>query len=328
MAINPWGDSFTDPPQTIPGPSNPWAACAGADGGTSTKKPDIVIDLPTIEIEVDELKFGTGLALVVLGGTAMLAAAGIFMFAVGVGIGVGGVGGIIAVGVLITIGAFLQGLGLGLSISGGSIMGTAIDPPSIKHNERVVPPSRRKVSVSSEAPRELVDLLHNIYEAEYLTVGEIDLVDRARTAAKKMDAEWYETHLRDLFTVQDRRNHFLREASKNLNKFLKNYGDKLPKIKIDPKVPLRDAINPITEMRSELEKLGIASGEINALLFQIRVPSPVMSSVERSVAALVKESNGDAVALLQRLSKELGEIETIDWDAFGGKLKPEIPKRK
>jgi len=308
------GDLGLPPLETVPGPSNPWLACGGAGGAEGNKPagpvPDFAVDPPP---PVNWVRYLFGLSMQLLGLgllTVALALAG--MVAVGMIVGTGGF--LAVIGGIAAVGAFLFWAGSSTAIG-------AIDPPALDHRSPVALPRPRRVHVSPDAPAELRAFIAEIAEVERLASAEIDLIDRARAAARAKDDTWYETHIRTLYAAQGRKQQLLRRAGGSLKAFVAGNGDLLKQAKVADPAPLRDALNPITNLREELDAFGVTFREVDALLAVARTPSPLQRFLEERLRLRVRKAKGSPAVLLAQIADELATIEAVDWDAFGGKPK-------
>ncbi|MGE0725990.1 MAG: hypothetical protein AB7O45_16565, partial [Alphaproteobacteria bacterium] len=59
--------------------------------------------------------------------------------------------------------------------------------------------------------------------------------------------------------------------------------------------------------------------DVDALIVASRIPSPMLRFVETQIADRVRKARGNPAALLKSIAAELEKIETVNWDAFGGK---------
>ncbi len=300
--------------ETVPGPSNPWLSCSGSSGGASGSggaKPlgasfGNILD-PKVPINERLVTIGLGLEVA---GLAMLLTAMAMMLAVLYG---GAAAGWFTIAIAITVAGFITAL------IGGVTTISGIDPPAFDFRKALAMPKARTVSVTHDAPKELQDLIWNLMRVERLVSLETDLIDRARAAAQAGDAKWYEHHLRALYAAQGEKQYRLRQAGRSISGFVAANADMLARIRVEDPRPLRDALNPITNLREQLDELGITFSDVNAMLAKLRMPSPLLAALERAVASRVAEAGGTCAGLLKEIAAELEAIETVDWDAFGGK---------
>ncbi len=304
------GGPVQNPPSIIPGPSNPWASCSGGGGGGGgggglPDSPEqggmTVVDVPLYH-QGQRLLFVAGVFLII----AMFLLAFVLL-----SVELAAAAALGAAAALILLGVLASGLGSASIIS-------AIDPLVIDYKKRVLPCTLRQVSLSEDAPKPLISMLHNFCELEQLSTGEIDILDRARAAAGANDSEYYDSHLRDLFDVQSRKKYFAKQAADDMRTFLKESSGFLSKIdnKVEFKGPLRDAVNPITELRHDLIDMGVTASEINSYLYFARVPSEQLSIVEKNIKTTLKKTNGDITQTLLQLADDLESIEWLSKDAF------------
>jgi hypothetical protein len=301
------------PAETMPGPSNPWATCAGAEG-SEPAKPDV--PLPDFAVEEGSLRinwsqFGVGVSgLIMALGFALIGLA--LALAIAAGLVTGGAAwvlGAIVVGILV-------GAGILAVIGSGSII-SSIDPPTPHYAARVVPPPLRKLALHPDMPRELRDLLLHLAEIERLGHAELHITDRARAAAAAKDEKWYDLHMRDLWAVQHLKTHHFAQAGRILAEFAKGHADRLSVATVEVPTSLRDALNPLAGLRKELTEGGLTDSEIEGILFHTRVPSPLQSFLQEQAVLAVKEAKGDPGALLMAAAERMTALDAVEWEAFG-----------
>lgn len=311
----PEGGLGLPPLETVPGPSNPWAICGGAGGAGGNKPVGPVPDFGDDRPAMNWLWFGLGLSIMSVGLGLVLLAVALGVAIVGGGIAAGSAAGAVAIAIVIGL-AF----GGGLLFAGGAATSlSAADPPVFDHRRPAALPRPRRIHLSPDAPAELRAFLTDLGEIERLASVEIDTIDRARAAAKAKDDTWYEAHIRALYATQGRKQQLLRRAGASLNAFVAGNADLLKQARVADPTPLRDAINPITSLREELDEIGFTFREVDALLATTRFPSPLLRFLEEQLRLRVRKAKGDPVALVSRIADELATIEAVDWDAFGGK---------
>ena len=308
------GDTFGLPPlETVPGPSNPWAMCGGSGGEASNKPTVPVPDFGAPSMRIDWPMIGLGAILMAIGFAMVLVAIALVVLVI--------LGAIAATGGLVVGIIGLGATGLVLIGGGAATAIIGIDPPTLDFRKPVALPRPRQVYLSPDAPADLRAFLADLTEVERLCSAEIDIVDRARAAARAKDDSWYETHIRALYATQGRKQQLLRRSGGSLKAFVAGNADLLQQAKIANPVPLRDAVNPITCIRAELDEIGFNFREVDALLATSRIPSPMLTFLEAQVAERVRKAKGNSSALLKSIAAELEKIETVDWNAFGGEPK-------
>jgi len=316
MIENGWGDPFTTPPQTIPGPSNPWLSCLGGGAGGGSQKP--TVPLPQFPIGDEAGMFQPPYDKVIGGLGIIIMIQGISLVSLGVAAGIAAAAGsapfwgLVGVAVFaITVGALAIGFGAAALLA-------AIDPPVLDHTLRVVPPPRRPLAIPADLSPEMVQTLTCMVEMERLTIGEKDLLDRARAAASAKDVKSYEMHMGDLFVVQDRRQHFGGKLADALRAFVKSNGPLLDKLKLPASAPVRDIVNPATHFRREVEAVGLSPTEFNSALGMMTLPSPALDAAEKGFRDRLSKSK-TASDLVHHLIDDLDGAVWINWDAYGGK---------
>jgi len=320
-----WQGPFGDgPAEVLPGPNNPWLACGGGGSGGRPAPGAGKPELPDLQIpdqgsvSVDWKKIGVGTTMMV-GGVLIVVVTIIVAIAIGASLPATGTG--IAIGIVVgIIGSVIAAGGSALAGAGGATVLGGIDPKVIDYKKHVAPLPRRSLSLPHGLPPSVVNFMMAIVEIELLSTAETDIIDYARAAAQANDKKWTDLHLRDLYYVQSGKQHFMDEMVASLREITQAFGKDFDNHKVDPTEPLRDMINPIIEMRSTMKEVAdISSTEINALLQQIRVPSPMATSLENSVQALAKSAGGQPSKMLDLAADQLGDLDCVDWEAFGMK---------
>lgn len=284
--------------------------CGGSGGESSNKPSGPVPDFGASGVRIEWFGVVLGSALIVIGIAMLLISAAL------AGAMLVGAIGVSAIAVVSVLGFAANGL---LLTGGGMyVVSVGIDPPTLDFRKPVALPRPRQVYLSPDAPAEFRAFLADLTEVERLCSAEIDIVDRARAAARANDGTWYETHIRALYATQGRKQQLLRRAGGSLKAFVADNADLLKQAKIADPVPLRDAVNPITSIRAELDEIGFNSRDVDALIAASRIPSPMLSFMEAQVADRVRKAKGNSATLLKSIAAELEKIETVDWNAFGG----------
>ncbi|MBF9060267.1 hypothetical protein HKCCSP123_13860 [Rhodobacterales bacterium HKCCSP123] len=312
-----WDDPFSTPLEKTPDTNNPWASCAGG-GSSGGSKP--LVDPPEIPPEwlegsvgFDRDRYNDGFTFVLMGLSSLAAGAALAAYGVAVAIAGGPVG--IAV-VAVTLGGILVAFGAALALGGVGAMNSAVDPVVLRYDWRATQPPRVSLKIPADTPTPLVNLLLTGHEFRHLSQGEVQLYDLARAAAEKKDQAWYETHMRDLWAVQNSKARVARALADNLDAVATEFEDVLKNFNWDSREPMRNVFNPISDMRSQLHDLGVSGGEIDLLLQPTRIIDPVARHTHSELRKVGEKFDGDGAALLRWVAGGLREMDMIDRQAF------------
>ncbi|MEM1053085.1 MAG: hypothetical protein AAGI28_13430 [Pseudomonadota bacterium] len=322
----PWrGPLGGHPLETLPGPDNPWLACAGSDtrralpasddGANILQLPDFAISENGV-IAIDWTKIGVGFTMINAGVLTIVSAiiGGVAMAATLPATGVGVSAGVMTSSVASTLaagGAILIGAG------GATVIG-AIDPAISDYKKHVPAVPMRKLALPADLPPAVTNFMQSVTEIERLSTAETDIIDHARAAAKAGDKSWAELHLRDLYHVQNGKQHFVGQLGSALREINAAFGKDFDQHRIDPAEPTRDLINPLIEMRATLgEVASISSAEINGILATVRVPSPMSEAIDASVRKFAEQAGGQPSEMVSIAADQLERLDMIDHEAFG-----------
>lgn len=319
----PWrGPLGGDPLETLPGPGNPWLACTG---GERTQAGERGVDDPELpdfahcedgSIAIDWTKIGVGLSMVT-SGVAVIAAGIVGAVAVAANlpataagtpanVSTSTIGAILAAG-----GTILIGAGLATVIGG-------IDPKISDYKKHVPAIPTRKLALPGDLPAPVTHFMQAVAEIERLSTAETDIIDHARAAAKANDKSWTELHLRDLYHVQNAKQHFIGQVAGSLTEINAALAKDFDQHRLDPDEPVRDLINPLIEMRSTLHEVaGLSSTEINNVLATVRVPSPMSQAIDTSIQKLATKAEGQPSMMVKIAAEQLDRLDVIDHAAFG-----------
>lgn len=324
----PWrGPLGGDPLESVPGPDNPWLACVGVDradreamlrGETSVN----ALQLPEFALPqegdtgIDWTKISVGLGLTCASVLVIVAAVnGALATAASLPATAAGTPASTQVAV---IGAYLAGGGVVLMAAGSATIMAAIDPKVSDYKKHVPAVPMRKLALSGDLPAPVATFMQSVAELERLSTAETDIIDHARAAAKANDKSWTELHLRDLYHVQNAKQHFVGELSGALGQINAAFGSKFDQHRVDPEELLRDMINPLIEMRSALNEVAsISNAELNAVLQTVRVPSPMGEAINATVRAMANEAQGQPSRMVNMAVQQLERIDVVDREAFG-----------
>ena len=201
------------------------------------------------------------------------------------------------------------------SVWGGGML-AAVDPPIPSYADRVVPPALRRITLrrgTSKAAQALVDAFARLEQA---ALGEVEIVDRARQAGQAGDAKAYHNQVGDLWMVQTLKNDTLKVAADALRAVTREAGDLLAATKVQPGIPLRDLVAPLTLLRPQVEQIGISAAELHGTLYHFRVPSPLLEACEDYVQHTIRLTGGNAVAILDGLADDLDSVDCVDLSPF------------
>jgi len=220
-----------------------------------------------------------------------------------------------------TIGAILAAGGSVLIGAGLATMIGGIDPAISDYKKHVPAVPTRKLALPGDLPAPVTSFMQAVAEIERLSTAETDIIDHARAAAKANDKSWTELHLRDLYHVQNAKQHFTGELARALREINAAFGKGFDHHRIDPDECSRDLINPLIEMRSTLNEVaGLSSTEINNILATVRVPSPVSEAIDASVHKFARQAGGQPSMMVDMTAGQLERLDVIDREAFGLKL--------
>ncbi|KEO92183.1 hypothetical protein EH31_05820 [Erythrobacter longus] len=319
----PWrGPLGGDPLETLPGPANPWFSCSGADNARPAEAGVDTPELPDFAlskegaIAIDWKKIGVGHSMVT---------SGVSVIAVGI---VGAVAvaanlpataaGTAANASTSTIGAILAAGGSVLIGAGLATMIGGIDPKISDYKKHVPAVPTRKLALPGDLPAPVTSFMQAVAEIERLSTAETDIIDHARAAAKAKDKSWTELHLRDLYHVQNAKQHFVGELAGSLNEINAAFGKEFDHHRVDPDEPVRDLVNPLIEMRSTLNEVaGLSSTEINNILATVRVPSPMSEAIDTSIQRIATKAEGQPSEMVNIAVQQLANLDVIDHEAFG-----------
>ena len=192
-----------------------------------------------------------------------------------------------------------------------------IDPKITDYKKHVPALPTRKLSLPADLDPSVLRYLTAIAEVERLSTAESDIIDHARAAAKAGDKSWTELHLRDLYHVENAKQHFVRGAADALSDVNERFGSELDHHCVDTSDALRDLVNPVIEMRATLHEVAsISSAEINALLALVRIPSPLSQTLEKAVAEQAQKAGGQPSEMIRLASAQLAALDVVDHAAF------------
>lgn len=320
----PWrGPLGGDPLEVIPGPGNPWLACSGGtapSGIPSAKDPQLPDFAPPQEggIAIDWTKIGVGVTLIVAGIIVVIAAiVGAFAVAATLPFTAAGT----AAGVLVAVvGATLAAGGAILMGAGGATVLGGIDPKITDYKKHVPAVPTRKLALPGDLPVAVTTFMQAVSEIERLSTAETDIIDHARAAAKANDTSWTELHLRDLYHVQNAKQHFVGQLAGALKEINAKFGKDFDQHRVDPDEAVRDLINPLIEMRATLNEVaGLSSAEINGILSTVRVPSPMSQAIDASIHKFAGQAQGQPSQMLALAIDQMERLDVIDHEAFGPK---------
>ena len=321
----PWrGPLGGDPLETLPGPSNPWLACSGGGGQRPSEpgqdKPALPDFVPPQEgaVGIDWKKIGVGVAMVVAGLLVIVAAVvGALAVAATLPATATGVAAAVVVGV---VGSVVAAGGAILTGAGGATVIGGIDPKISDYKKHVPAVPMRRLALPGDLPAPVVTFMQSVSEIERLSTAETDIIDHARAAAKADDKSWTELHQRDLWHVQNAKQHFVGELAGALKEINAAFGKDFDQHRVDPEEPVRDLVNPLIEMRGTLREVGdISSAEINSILATVRVPSPMSEAIDASVRQYAEKAQGQPSAMIDIAIDQLEQLDVIDHEAFGVK---------
>ncbi|WP_298334732.1 hypothetical protein [uncultured Erythrobacter sp.] len=321
----PWrGPLGGDPLETLPGPSNPWLACDGS-GNDRTGKPGEndpkLPDFPVPDegsVGIDWKKIGVGVGMVVAG-VLVIVAAIVGALAVAATLPATATGAAAAVVVAI-VGSMLAAGGSILMGAGGATVIGGIDPKISDYKKHVPAVPMRKLALPGDLPPAVATFMQSVAEIERLSTAETDIIDHARAAAKANDKSWTELHLRDLWHVQNAKQHFVGTLSGALREINAAFGQDFDQHHVDPQEPVRDLINPLIEMRATLNEVAsISSAEVNGILATVRVPSPMSEAIDTSVRKFATQAKGQPSEMVNIAADQLECLDVIDHEAFGRK---------
>ncbi|MEP1421976.1 MAG: hypothetical protein ABJK59_09430 [Erythrobacter sp.] len=313
------------PLETLPGPENPWLACGGCGDAlpqeTRTDNPKLPdFRLPDDgSLRIDWKKIGVGVSMIVAGILVIVAAV---VGAVAVVASLPATASGSAVGVAVAIvGTMLAAGGAILMGAGGATLIGGIDPKISDYKKHVPAVPTRKLALPGDIPSPVATFMQSVSEIERFSTAETDIIDHARAAAKAKDKSWTELHLRDLYHVQNAKQHFVGQLAKALNEINAAFGQDFDHHRVNPDEPVRDLINPLIEMRSTLSEVaGISSAEINNILNTVRMPSPMSEAIDASIQQFASQTQGQPSQMVNIAAEQLERLDVIDHEAFG--LKP------
>ena len=322
----PWrGPLGGDPLAKLPGPGNPWlvgelgtapGSCAvtGAPADLARAVPDFTgLDLGELTIDWNKVANGTAMAAC---GLSIFAAAMAGGLAVSAALPFTATGSAKASLVAIA-GAVLAGGALVFTSTGTTTVLAGIDPKITDYKKHVAALPTRKLSLPADLDGSILRYMAAIAEVERLSTAESDIIDHARAAAKAGDKSWTELHLRDLYHVENAKQHFVRKAAEALDEANERFGSELDHHRVDISDGLRDLVNPVIEMRATLQEVAnISSAEINAALALVRIPSPLAQTLERAVADAVEKAGGQPSGMIKSAAARLAALDVVDHAAF------------
>jgi hypothetical protein len=223
-----------------------------------------------------------------------------------------------AKGSLVAIaGSVLAGGALLLTGAGVTTVLGGIDPKVTDYKKHVAALPTRKLALPADLAPSLHKYIASIAEVERLSTAECDIIDHARAAAKAGDRSWTELHLRDLYHVENAKQHFMRGAGDALGAVNEQFGAEFDQRCVDPSDPMRDLVNPVIEMRATLHEVAsISSFEINAFLSLVRIPSPLSKALETAVADQVEKASGQPSEMIRTATQRLLALDVVDHAAF------------
>lgn len=316
---NGWGDWWQNPPEVMPGPSNPWAMKSGTgEGGSGGSKPvpDFNPPDPPQEGGFPDFK-GDGDSTVgghVMQALGVLAIAG-GMFAAGVAAGAVGAGAATPVGWVIAA-IVLVGIGVGLLIAGTLTEIGGIDPPLRDWDKRVQPVPARSFSAPVWMGPEEAEMVRNAYEMERLAIGQMDITDRAREAARQNDDKVYRMHLEDLWVVQNRMKHHSDKLAAGLEAFISNHADILESEKLPDQANIIEVAMDLRTERAVLADMGLTDSDLLLAQTAMRRPGPLNTAFQELLSARLKGAGGSLPGFLKELARDLADRDYVDKRAF------------
>ncbi len=305
---------------------NPWAKCVGKGSGSKPSKSFLDFEPPkppmpgssgSGQVEIDGSYWQLGTSLIA--GSAKLAAV------TGSAIRSNPKGGISDQSGNFdwvwpsidwrTIIAWLTWIATSGSVGDGAMMG-GVDPPDPNYPKRVVPPAVRKIALptgGSKAFQAMADALARLQQA---ALGEVEIIDRARSAGQADDAKAFHDQVGDLFMVQTLKNEQMKAAAAALAAVTEEGRDLLGTFTVPAGMPLRDLAAPLYALRPALESIGVSAAELNATLFHLRVPSPLLDACEDYVQAEIARTRGDPAAMVSSLVDDLQGLDFVDLEPF------------
>ena len=314
-----WGDDLTTPLETMPGPSNPWAAKSGGGrptgGGVGKPVPDFRPPRPDeggfgdVVIDGDHMVGGH-----VMQGLGVLAIAG-GMLSVGIAAGAAAAGAATPVG-WVVVGVGLTVIGVGLLVAGTATEIGGIDPPVNDWRERVRPVAARRWRVPVWMSAEEAELLRAGWEIERLSQGQFDLIDRARTAAAEKDDKVYAMHLEDLFQVQSLMERHAAKLADGLEAMIKAHADVIASEPLPKAADIRDLSMNLPAERALLADMGVGSGDLVLAMAAMRGLGDRQQAFQDFVTARLDKAGGDLGTLVSGLAEDLRGRDYVDWRAF------------
>ncbi|WP_147277320.1 hypothetical protein [Rhodovulum sp. 12E13] len=204
---------------------------------------------------------------------------------------------------------------LGCTSSLGAMI-AGLDPVTVDYRSRVRPPLPRRLALPRSTPPEAAAHVLAMAEVDRLSTAEIDIVDRARAAAAASADEHYRRHLQDLFVVQTLRGEALGEATASLRGMLRAQSDRFGRVTAEPGRPLREVLNPLTNLRAPLEAIGVGATDVNAVLLASRLPGPLLSALQSGRAALLDRHGGVVVRALHDMADVIDAQDPLSRAAF------------
>ncbi|MCK0098381.1 hypothetical protein MWU38_03195 [Qipengyuania sp. S6317L1] len=321
----PWrGPLGGNPLAKLPGPESPWLV--GECGNPPRQSPSVTaiggggnvpdfagLDLADLTIDWNKVACGTAMASC---GLSILAAAMVGGLAVSAVLPSTATGTAKA-GLVAITGSVLVAGALVLTQAGATTVVGGIDPKITDYKKHVAALPMRKLALPADLDPGALRYLSAIAEVERLSTAESDIIDHARAAAKAGDKSWTELHLRDLYHVENAKQHFMNAAAKALDEINGLFGAELDCHCVNTGDALRDLVNPVIEMRATLQEVAsISSAEINALLALVRIPSPLSQSLERAVAVEVDKAGGQPSQIITSSAAQLAALDVVDHGAF------------
>jgi hypothetical protein len=320
----PWrGPLGGAPLETLPGPDNPWLACRGESDALLKPVPGHRDpDLPDLALSddgatgVDWTKIGVGTSMM-SAGTIVIVAAVVGGLAAAASLPATTTGVAPGNAVAVTAATLAAG-GVILTGAGTATVVAAIDPKVSDYKKHVAAVPTRKLALPGDLPPAAMTFMQSVAEIERLSTAETDIIDHARAAAKANDKSWTELHLRDLYHVQNAKQHLVGRLAPALKDINAGLGKDFDGHRVNPDEALRDLINPIIEMRSTLNEVaGLSSAEINNILSIVRVPSPVSKALNASIQRFAKQAGGQPSQMVDIAVDQLERLDVIDHAAFG-----------
>jgi hypothetical protein len=148
----------------------------------------------------------------------------------------------------------------------------------------------------------------------------LDSRDRHRGPARAAAAadEHYRLHLQDLFVVQTLRAEALREATASLRGMLRAQSERFDRVTAEPGRPLREVLNPVTNLRAPLEAIGVGPADVNAVLLASRLPGPSLSALQSGRDALLDRHGGVVARALHDMADVIDALDPLSRAAFEG----------